>query len=1727
MADSAKPLTPSWIPEALNSLLLHYRDAMRLEYIYKEHFLKNIDQYVERIGSHVLYKDKTGGGVIDTEEKVIAALGPMKFDGDKFTGGSNWLEKQTSWRMFGLITGYNMQFQRGSILEKRADMIKDNGETKSEKEYAEDVLAAKYKWYELWNWGNDASTPKSKIISELRLRGESARFFTGAPGTAEPGGGYNSIVKEGHERSFLKPFADKAPDKVGKTAKANARALGGAGTFQMKKVWRHRKWVDIKAMATDECNLFWTPNPRFVDNLHYQHNLEVKINLPTGQQKKVPPKSLGITGRNAGVHPMSPATALMLGNSSAPFYSAAGRSRSPWGPYLGHFLSPELAYYFEADGSKLRGFGGTLNYTFLMSARDHLVSKGRDIIAGGMASFGQLMPDMNGGQTANGTRWKKADRLGTSAYESFLGEATHRYNNPELAKCAYHRDPVPGKTRKYSKGHAKFTYDTPDRLAIFPTLPLESLFLGIGKRGASSGQESRMTDASNPNYMRDAMPIWTEDEAIAETWKDLYEEFKAGTGPIAALGKKIEGLILGGQDYTKLILGDPDKEVDIAEEDREAAAQKSLKAGELDARIAEVIARGQTPAAEEGDESTEEERATAAVLEQQIYFSGKNRWQQNVEKEIERLLDFFGVGFLQIDTEAQARGKGDPDDPDSAVSGGGDTGLDTGTNEARKTITNYRSLTPFDLQCFLMENIGAITRYQDTEDKTYNNLIKLRGDPGATISQLQHGNKTEAVREILNLTPAVYAIMVPYIKIYRVNYAKDDKAGLKPLSQEEMPIPNFMDSRDVSAITSGDFGRARGWGLQSFTWKLDGVQPAEVDNNISANLSFYFQSVIDLFEGSRAFNKVTGETTYAAGRFRPAPLDLLISSATLQTIKGEKKRAKPIEKEGLSCPAFSLDDQVNVGSEGRYFRIKVVAGWATPPRNALTKLMPKKTSAQLDQLERAISSTRIALYLQQVRHNLTFNQDGSVKLSIDYQAALTGILTSNKLDILGPSTKEHATQLEKLNEEKDRESKRSEEAVANIKEAFGEGEASKEQLKAEADKHRTELKRILEAKKKLINEDKVKKYKRFLKGLYRPSVRNPKTGRMEPAPVDAAGTATAANQTRIYTAVVDAVEVVKTPLHKITDVSERQKRIAKRLDKGNPGYNLVNNVGSAGSNTDLLGAIMNQTSGGGQLDAKGVKATEDSLENDYKANLMRDGNKILISYFYLGDLIDSIIEDNASLGNNGELAKMLHNPYITFLADVEVVDPLKLFYADNVENLVCTDTIDDAELIAQMKSKGLIVEGGVKLKINIGSIPIGLDQFNIWFKNHVIKSQRNTYYLMHFLKDLCAYLIGPSLKKACYETNVINDIRFDTSIVNFNNKKSKSKLKIQPGTLKQYTVGDLAQAIGETSPQNDIPSPGMSRKQKQMMDSTSGLVLYSTDARPKNRHGNYEEDLKDGIYHHYLGSSAGLVKKINFRREDQAYLREAKIQKYGTLGAQQLRELYSATVDMVGNTLFKNGQYTFIWPTSMVANDKVMAKLLGLGGYFLITGVSHKISPSGYDVNVTALQEGLAFDEQSTPTVAKVTKPEESPETEDGTNPAASTEPPAEEEAGAAAAASQDQGAGTNAAAENPPKSAAEQAAAYTARKAEKAEEAAAEAKAAQLAALQEVEAAHLRAANERLSASRDRADRQLARAMAAASSDTMSRTYAERDAEAQWQAAQEAAEAAFYAQGYTTEQMN
>ena len=162
-----------------------------------------------------------------------------------------------------------------------------------------------------------------------------------------------------------------------------------------------------------------------------------------------------------------------------------------------------------------------------------------------------------------------------------------------------------------------------------------------------------------------------------------------------------------------------------------------------------------------------------------------------------------------------------------------------------------------------------------------------------------------------------------------------------------------------------------------------------------------------------------------------------------------------------------------------------------------------------------------------------------------------------------------------------------------------------------------------------------------------------------------------------------------------------------------------------------------------------------------------------IAYFYLGDLIDMIIETNDILGSNGEPDQFLTKNFTMFLADMDVTNPLLLYQFQNSDDIACADNIEANEVLQQLRDKGLIFNGSVKKRINIGDIPISLDEFNVWFKNHVIKSQRNSYYLLHFLKDICANLIGSALQKGCFEENVVDDIRFDTSIIHYNKRVLK------------------------------------------------------------------------------------------------------------------------------------------------------------------------------------------------------------------------------------------------------------------------------------------------------------------------------------------------------------------
>lgn len=801
-------------------------------------------------------------------------------------------------------------------------------------------------------------------------------------------------------------------------------------------------------------------------------------------------------------------------------------------------------------------------------------------------------------------------------------------------------------------------------------------------------------------------------------------------------------------------------------------------------------------------------------------------------------------------------------------------------------VPSIKNLDPFDMQCFLIENISELTKLH--QSSTYNNLIRLStaNNPGTAISRIQHGNRTALIRELMQLCPEAYALLSPHIKIYRVDYDKEDPT--RPVSQQELHIPNYLDPTDIGNILEQQGGRYKGYGIKSFTWSLDGVQPAEVDNNISAEMTFYFQTVQDLFQGQRA-----------AGQAQASPLDLIISSRASELVRANQTEEDIQGQPGSTCPSRALS---NEQYDGVNFRIKAVIGWSAPPNFATA--FPSfhdsvegsnKTKGRL--LRDAIEDTQMSLFLQQTRHLVDFKEDGTIELQISYQAALSGILKGPKMDILAVGTE------------------------------FFENEIKDYQQKIEAENARGEsrdqgaIETLLDEIGELTTQNRMFQYKKFLKKLYKKDM--------------------------IWNMAVNPAELLIPPWKDLTP-QQRADRAMRRMSTeglgdggiGARGFSVGSPANPGSFDTSLLQTTEEASRDPSQAAELLEQHTKD-VKNRYN-NIPLSEDVVMIPYFYLGDLLDSILESLPGYKKNWN--------FRLILSEVEMLNPLLAFQIKNLTEVLCSPVIDDALFInALRKTDPLRFAGINKIQdiINIGDIPISVDAFTVWFKDNVIKRDRDSYYLLFFIKDVCSQLISNALRGDCFGKTVKFDIRFDTNQVNLHKSS-----RLAPGGFS--TVRDIAKLKGRIRPRTDpkkvIPT----------------FILYSTDSKPKNRKGRFLPDLKDGIYHHYVGSACSMVKSINFQREDQPYLREAKIQKVGALGTEQLRELYSVNIELIGNTLYKNGQYIYVDPT-FVAGDPTLGRLLGISGYYLITSVSHTINESGYDVSIRALQEGISFDENANP----------------------------------------------------------------------------------------------------------------------------------------------------------------
>ena len=797
-----------------------------------------------------------------------------------------------------------------------------------------------------------------------------------------------------------------------------------------------------------------------------------------------------------------------------------------------------------------------------------------------------------------------------------------------------------------------------------------------------------------------------------------------------------------------------------------------------------------------------------------------------------------------------------------------------------KELPPKPALTPFDFQCFLLENIGALVDLRQDGGKyspDYKNIIRVNsGDPATVINVIQHGSNPEGVKEFLNICPEVYGMLTPFLKISRMEY--DGLGNIKTKDgvpvEKELKIPNFLDPTDVGRILSGDAGRAAGAGIKSFSWSLDGVQPAEVDNNITATLVMYFQSINDFFHGARS-----------AGQDEPNFLDLIINAERVKNMrkKGTCPDTKPDNSQEL------LEKNITRKASGNDFRIKVCAGWSVP--NNLEAVMKNSGEGKIKALKTALQNSRASFFLQQTRHQINFNEDGSVELTVNYQAALAGLLTGKTANILAPSSAIHLQDIERNKEE-----------ICDLKDdSFTDNKAA--------------IKELMEENKLLRKQDKLVKYKKLLKKLFG----------WTPA------------RARIHGLLVDPKELLLTPFKDLS-AEDRQARVKRTQKKGFLEFSTdVTTV------MQLDREVTNEiaaTAAGNRVAAPAAPAATASQRFD---SLINGNEGIPIPFFFLGDLFDSVLEQIKE--NNKDQALN----FKFFISDVDMIDPLQAFKLDNLEDLLDSGlNLADASFLDELRNSqpGLFDDTGVTRLMNIGDIPISVDAFQLWFKNNVIKKDRDKYYFLYFVKDICKDLITKALDSRCFGNELDFTQRFDAVPLTLATKDQNGAETLVPGG--EYTASQLAKAKTDLNCETDSREVSL------------GIILYSTDSKPRNLTKLYGPDFRRGIYHHYIGSSCGLVKKINFQREDQAFLRETKIQKKGALGAEQLRELYSANLDLVGNNLYKNGMYIYINP-SLIDADTPFLDYLGLHGYYFVTSVKSTVTPSGFDTQISALHEGIEF----------------------------------------------------------------------------------------------------------------------------------------------------------------------
>ena len=821
-------------------------------------------------------------------------------------------------------------------------------------------------------------------------------------------------------------------------------------------------------------------------------------------------------------------------------------------------------------------------------------------------------------------------------------------------------------------------------------------------------------------------------------------------------------------------------------------------------------------------------------------------------------------------------------------------------------------------QCFLTDSsdfLGNLSIYSKNQNGFVHSLALRDRDINTLISTIN--KPSDNISNALSITSGDYSHFVPKIQLYKVLYS-----GARAF-EGEAPIPFSTDSRStIENILSSTAGRGDDVGLVDFSVNFEHSNPFAASRMVNGSIKILFQNGESLTK-----DRVLNVSSQGGGQtpFRFSDL---------------------ISRRGQSPREFA----------GDHYRIRADIGYQSPG------ISPDDLNPSLvEQLE----SMNLSLILELVDYDLSFEQNGAVTLEISYRSYVEAILDRSFYDIftITPNPK-----------------------FTKYKEGLGAEARELKGKKIEAEEKLEATKETVEKGQKLAGElSPIAAGPAAIAGYIKEFLAEGDVEEAEEAIAANEGeltTAVGANKINMYSRILtylydnDKVRKIVIPKEDLLYYSEQYKDAVKQsvserslgalgIDVGTTLDSLVS-AGLAGEGQQAIAdqtvaidqqAVQERSRQALQESASAVaKGTGESFANKMAAKAKEIANK----------------ENDGKV--NEEIVKKATGDTFTDLSfqisgfsEPDKADGNMTIYWFYFGDLM-TAVVETAQLSTKMEQDHIGFMFGNALlpgkrnrnsEISLLDVPISLEAFLKFFKKTYIDKDVTRYSLNNFIRDVTQQLLLPSMNNRCFGESVHRPVTIKTSTLEVGTFGSLTGEIHATNPFPTNSDGApkriYASGTDSTRPLTKLASNAVLRKRNANQRYYYTLVYVSETGLPAGLNGDTVKDAAKGIYHFYIGADRGLVKEVSFSKAKKNFQAEAMAQKAVASGDEfaEIFNLFNVDMEMLGNTLLKPGCHIFVNPTLTGIGAKTSG-VLGLGGYYLVLGVSNQLSKDGWSTSINA-----------------------------------------------------------------------------------------------------------------------------------------------------------------------------